>query len=57
MVTSKYERAVSADGVNCRGTVIDLLHALAIIATDRNESEVHSWTFRPAFNGPCELPA
>jgi hypothetical protein len=57
MVTSKYERAVSADGVNCRGTVIDLLHALAIIATDRNESEVHSWTFRPAFKGPCELPA
>ena len=57
MVTSKYEKAVSADTSKSRGTVIDLLLALVMIGGDRNESELASWTFRPACIGPCELPA
>jgi len=57
MVTSKYEKAMSADTSKSRGTVIDLLLALVMIGGDRNESELASWTFRPACIGPCELPA
>jgi hypothetical protein len=57
MVTPKYERAVSVGTSKRRGTVIDLLLAFVMIGGDRNESEVHSWTFRPARTGPCELPA
>jgi hypothetical protein len=57
MVTSKYETAVSARPSKSRGTVIDLLHALVMIGGDRNQSELDSWTFRPACIGPCELPA
>jgi len=57
MVTPKYERAVSVDTSKRRGTVIDLLLAPVMIDGDRNESEVHSWTFRTACSGPCELPA
>jgi len=57
MVTSKYERAVSDGASKSRGTVIDLLLALVMIDRDRNESELFSWTFRPACMGPCESPA
>jgi len=57
MVTSKYERAVSVSALKRRGTVIDLLLGVVIIGSDRNESEVHSWTFRLACKGPFELPA
>jgi hypothetical protein len=57
MVTSKYETAVSVEPSKSRGTVIDLLLALVMIGADRNESELASWTFRPACIGPCELPA
>jgi hypothetical protein len=54
MVTSKYERPVSVDAVNCPGTVIDLLFDVVIIDGDRNKWEVDSWTFTPASSAPCE---
>jgi len=57
MVTSKYERAVSAEGGNCRRTVIDLLLDAVMIGIDRNQTEACPWTFNPARKGPCELPA
>jgi hypothetical protein len=57
MVTSKYESAVSVHAMNRSGTVIDLLLGVVMIDGDRNQSEVHAWTFNPASLGPCESPA
>jgi hypothetical protein len=57
MVTPKYERAVSVDASNCRGTVIELLFGVVIIDRARNPSKAFSWTCTSARNGPCESPA